>query len=367
MAVNSCTAALHLAVEALGLKAGQAVLVPAMTFAATAEVVRYQGADPDAGRLRPRDPEHGTARRGPQDGGTRPRKTPGAIAEAGRAVGVIPVHVGGWMMDTDRVAALARGRGLWVVEDAAHAFPRGLAQGTRGAPWRRCGEETSAVSCFSFYANKTITTGEGGMAVTDDEALAGECGRCRFTGCRTTPGSGTRAGGAGTIASSPRLQVQHDRRGRRDRHSSIGQGRGRCVASGKPSHDVSRGVVRRREIELPPERRIASTPGTSSRSGCGSSVWRIDRNAFIDAPRMPGSAVRCTGGRCTCIPITKKTFGWKPEHLPTATAVWERLISLPLFPGMREGEIEHVISAVRRLCERHASPSSKVAVRGAKA
>src|SRR5712692_2463181 len=136
IALNSCTAALHLAVEALGLRSGQAVLVPTMTFAATAEIVRYQGAVPDL-----------------------------------ELVGIIPVHVGGLMLDMGAVQVFASQNKLWVVEDAAHAFPADWRRAP-DEPWQRCGEGTATVTCFSFYANKTITTGEGGMAVTGDKALA---------------------------------------------------------------------------------------------------------------------------------------------------------------------------------------------------
>ena len=76
------------------------------------------------------------------------------------------------MADVQAVAEFARRHGLWVVEDAAHAFPAAFRSASE-QPWQRCGENTAAVSCFSFYANKTITTGEGGMAVSDDESLAG--------------------------------------------------------------------------------------------------------------------------------------------------------------------------------------------------
>src|SRR5262249_37600790 len=171
VAVNSGPAALHLAVEALGLKAGDAVLVPSMPFAATAEVVRYLGAipilvdcDPETLLLDLADAEKKLV-------DLRAGRLPAAIPRTARVVGVIPVHVGGLLLDPSLTRAWARRRGLWVVEDAAHAFPSAWRLAPN-APWQFCGAGTSDVACFSFYANKTITTGEGGMAVTEDSALA---------------------------------------------------------------------------------------------------------------------------------------------------------------------------------------------------
>jgi perosamine synthetase len=171
VAVNSCTAALHLAVEALGLRAGQGVLVPTMTFAATAEIVRYQGAVPVLV-----DCERDTLNMDLDDAA---RKL--AALRAGRpvaglpsgieVVGILPVHVGGLMMSVDGVKAFAARHGLWVVEDAAHAFPAAWRRSPT-EPWQQCGQQTSAISCFSFYANKIVTTGEGGMCVTDSPELA---------------------------------------------------------------------------------------------------------------------------------------------------------------------------------------------------
>src|SRR5688500_5966598 len=169
--VNSCTAALHLAVEALGLKAGQAVLVPTMTFAATAEIVRYLGAvpilvdcDPVSGNM---DLADATKKMDQLERKQLLADIPGAAD----VVGMIPVHVGGFMMDVGATNRCAAQRGLWIVEDAAHAFPAAWRR-TEADGWTRCGEGTASVTCFSFYANKTITTGEGGMAVTNDPELA---------------------------------------------------------------------------------------------------------------------------------------------------------------------------------------------------
>src|SRR5262245_26715212 len=155
VALNSCTAALHLAVEALGLKAGEAVLVPTMTFAATAEVVRYQGAVPvlvDCDEATGNLDLHDAARK---LDALRAGRLPDAVPTNAKVAGIMPVHVGGLMMDVEAVADFARRNGLWVVEDAAHAFPAAWRSGPE-RPWQRCGEGTAAVTCYSFYANKTI-------------------------------------------------------------------------------------------------------------------------------------------------------------------------------------------------------------------
>jgi perosamine synthetase len=182
VAVNSGTAALHLAVEALGLKPGQRVLVPTMTFAATAEVVRYQGATPilvdcdpltlnidleDAGRRA--QAAKGKGRRA--KGSAQKTEVRGQRPEANAIVGIMPVHVGGNLMDLDQLERFANTRGLWVVEDAAHAFPVGWRPNAK-EPWRQRSNGSKSVTCYSFYANKTITTGEGGMAVTSNAELA---------------------------------------------------------------------------------------------------------------------------------------------------------------------------------------------------
>src|SRR6266853_389129 len=112
IAVNSCTAALHLALEAIGLKAGQGVIVPTMTFAATAEVVRYFGARPLLVDCRPEDLNLDVA--------DAERKIQSALAEGIHVAAIIPVHYGGQIGDVQGVQTLARKYQLKVIEDAAH-------------------------------------------------------------------------------------------------------------------------------------------------------------------------------------------------------------------------------------------------------
>ncbi|MBN1320289.1 MAG: DegT/DnrJ/EryC1/StrS family aminotransferase [Thermoleophilia bacterium] len=158
--VNSCTAALHLALEAVGIGPDDEVITSPYTFASTAEVVRYFAARPrfvdiQADTLNI-DPDAVAAAIGP------------------RTRAIIPVHVGGHPAELDALDKLASDHGLALIEDAAHSLPaayRGVATGARrpslvGSP---------QLVCFSFYATKPMTTGEGGMICTDDEALAERC------------------------------------------------------------------------------------------------------------------------------------------------------------------------------------------------
>src|SRR5262245_59580605 len=151
IAVNSATAGLHLALEALGIGPGDEVITTTHTFTATAEVVRYLGAD-----VRLVDIDAATLN-------IDPHAVEAAINDKTRAI--VPVHYGGLAADMPALLAVARRHGLRVVEDAAHALPS-----TCGG--RLVGTLDSDATVFSFYANKTITTGEGGMIVTRDAALA---------------------------------------------------------------------------------------------------------------------------------------------------------------------------------------------------
>jgi perosamine synthetase len=350
VAVNSCTAALHLAVEALGLKAGDAVLVPTMTFAATAEIVRYLGAYPV---LVDCDPvtlnlDFADARR--KLDALRTGKLRAQIPAGARAVGILPVHVAGLMLDVARLAAFAKENGLWVVEDAAHAFPASW-RPTPGAAWQRCGENTSAVSCFSFYANKTITTGEGGMATTSDPALADRMRLMSLHGLSKDAWdrySGGRAWDYRIVAPGYKYNLT-------DVAAAIGIHQLRRAEAMR----LEREAIAQRffdafedveEIELPPhgENRVHS--------------WHLfpirlrldrlssDRNEFIDALKDAGIGCSVHWRPLHLHPYYEETFGWRPEDLPVASEVWERLVSLPIFPGMREGEIARVIDTVKTLC-----------------
>ncbi len=160
VAVNSCTSALHLALRVIGLERGDEVIVPAITFVATAEVVWYFGAKPVLADV---DPHTHLI-----DVSDLERK----ISSKTRAI--IPVHFGGQPADMDEIIELARGTTIEVIEDAAHAMPswyRGKMVGT-----------LSDMTCFSFYATKTLSTGEGGMITTSREERADKLRSLRLHG-----------------------------------------------------------------------------------------------------------------------------------------------------------------------------------------
>jgi dTDP-4-amino-4,6-dideoxygalactose transaminase len=348
VAVNSCTAALHLAVEALGLEPNDAVLVPAMTFAATAEVVRYQGAIPI---LVDCDPVTGN-----MDLGDAERKLAlvetnhfSRIAADLKPVGIIPVHVGGLMMDVQLVQEFASRHRLWVVEDAAHAFPAAWRTGI-DKPWRRCGESSGAVTCFSFYANKTITSGEGGMAVTNLEGIANRMRMMSLHGL--TNDAWARYYGkswdykivapgfkynltdiAAAIGASQLARAESMRRKRE------------AVAS--RYFEELDDVV---EIQLPhrDENRVHSWHLFPIRLNL--ERLSVNRNSFMEELKQAGVACSVHWRPLHLHPYYQEAFHWKPEDCPAATTLWERLVSLPIFPGMLDREVQHVIRTVRRTC-----------------
>lgn len=350
VAVNSCTAALHLAVEAVGLRAGQAVLVPTMTFAATAEILLYKNAlpilvdcDPETGNMDLLD-----ARRKIND--ARAGKLPFAVGKNLEIVGIIPVHVGGFMMNVDELKSFAEEFGLWIVEDAAHAFPAAWRRDSV-SPWQYCGDDTAKITCYSFYANKTITTGEGGMAVTNNEFLAEKI----------------------------RLMSLHGlSRDAWKRYSENGNWDYRIVAPGYKYnltdiaaaigiHQLARAEEMRRqreqialfylksmaeleELELPPvdENRLHSWHLFPVR--LVQKVLSIKRNDFIEELKKRNVGCSVHWRPLHLHPFYSSQYGWQAKHLPNATQLWSRIVSLPIFSAMTIGEMEHVTNVVKDIC-----------------
>lgn len=363
VALNSCTAALHLAVEALGLKAGQGVLVPTMTFAATAEVVRYQGAipilvdcDPVTLNMDLDDAARKIQKHQPANSGH------GQDGEPSRVVGIMPVHVGGLMMDLDRLQAFARKHKLWIVEDAAHAFPAAWRSGVK-QPWRHRSNGSSTVTCYSFYANKTITTGEGGMAVTSNAKLAQRMRMMSLHGLSHDAWGRYSANGSWDY----KIVAPGYKYNLTDIAAALGIHQlGRAEAMRSEREAIARryteALAEVEQIELPHNGNNNSDGGGADRLHS----WHlfairlklkrlaIKRDEFINELKRAGVGCSVHWRPLHLHPYYQKTMGFKAKDFPSATATWKRVISLPIFPGMRDDEIEQVISTVKRICKRHA-------------
>ncbi|MGD9629045.1 MAG: DegT/DnrJ/EryC1/StrS family aminotransferase [Pyrinomonadaceae bacterium] len=352
IALNSCTAALHLAAEAIGLRENQGVLVPSMTFAATAEIVLYKGAipilvdcDPVTGNIDLQDAEDKIRRL--RDGSLDPLVPPDT-----EVVGIIPVHVGGYMLDIGKVKEFATRHGLWVIEDAAHAFPAAWRPDPK-SQFQYCGENTADVTCFSFYANKTITTGEGGMAVTNDLKLADRIRLLSLHGL--SHDAWGRYSGKGSwdykiVAPGYKYNLT-------DIAASIGRGqlsraeemRSRREAIARFYIDSLAGV---REFELPPisEDRIHSWHLFPIRLRLRSLT--IDRDRFMEELKDNGVGCSVHWRPLHLHPLYRR-FGWKQSDLPVASSMWKQLVSLPLYSSMTAKESSHVVETVKRICAEH--------------
>lgn len=346
VAANSCTAALHLAIEALGLQRGQGVLVPTMTFASTAEVVCYQSAvpilvdcDPVTGNMDLEDAE---------------RKL-GDYSRRLQVVGIIPVHVGGLMLDIERVQRFARAHDLWIVEDAAHAFPAAY-RADDDAPWQRCGQGTADVTCYSFYANKTITTGEGGMAVTADQRLADRMRQMSLHGLTHDAWKRYRGGASWDY----RIAAPGFKYNMTDVAAALGihqlrQAEAFRVARERIAAFYTQNFSELPQLDLPPSdpHRIHAWHLYPVRLRLD--ALTIDRNQFIDALREAGIGCSVHWRPLHLHPYYAESMGWTAADCPVATQVWPTLVTLPLFPGMTSEEQTRVVEVVSELCRHHAA------------
>ena len=329
IAVNSATAGLHLALEALGIGPGDEVITTTHTFTATAEVVRYLGADVVLVDIDPATLN------------IDPARVEAAITPRTKAI--IPVHYAGLAADMDAILTLARRHGLKVVEDAAHALPT-----TCGGAL--VGTLASDATVFSFYANKTITTGEGGMVVTRDPELAKRVKVMRLHGISRdafdrftakTPSWHYEIVAPGykynltDIAAALGIHQLQRARGFQQRRATIAQ-RYRAAFADLP-------------VQLPPE------PGPGQLHAWHLYVLRLGddaplaRDAFIERLFELGIGVSVHYIPLHLHPYWRERYGLDAAQFPHSQHAYERMLSLPLYTKMSEADIERVIAAVRQL------------------
>ena len=327
VAVNSATAGLHLALEALGIGPGDEVITTTHTFTATAEVVRYLGADV---KLVDIDPATLNI-------------DPAAVEEAvtARTKAIVPVHYAGLAADMQTLLELAADCDLKVVEDAAHALPT-----TCGG--QLVGTLDSDATVFSFYANKTITTGEGGMLVTRDAALAARARTMRLHGMNrdafdrftakvpswyyevVAPGFKYNLTDIAAALGLHQLKKAHAFQQRR--------------AAIAAAYDAAFADL---PLVLPPQ------PAAGDRHAWHLYVLRladdagIGRDRFIE--RLFEAGIGCSVHYIPLHlhPYWRDRYALQPAMFPHSQHAYERMLSLPIYTRMNDGDVMRVAQAVR--------------------
>jgi dTDP-4-amino-4,6-dideoxygalactose transaminase len=343
VALNSCTAALHLALEAIGLKAGQRVVVPTMTFAATAEVVRYFNAVPLFADCRPEDLNLDVADAAEQ--------VARAQCDGHEVAAIIPVHYGGQIGDIAGVHALAAGHGLQVIEDAAHCCPAYYREDEE-APWQSVGTG-AAVACFSFYANKAITTGEGGMACTDSDELADRMRIMSLHGISRDAWKRYTAEGSWyyeIVAAGYKYNLT-------DIAAAIGLHQ---LRKANAMH-LRRAELAQRYSELLGDMDEVILPRTLPHRIHSWHLFVVrlklaghdlDRAGVIEELKRAGIGASVHWMPLHMHPYYRDTLGCKPADCPRAASIYPQLLSLPLYPDMTAEEVEYVCRSLRNILAR---------------
>jgi len=347
IAVNSCTAGLHIALAALGIGPGDEVIVPTLTFCSTANVVVHLGARPvlvDVG----------------EDFNVTPEAIERAITSRTRAI--IPVHYGGQPCDLDAIYSVAACYNLPVVEDAAHAVGaayHGHKIGSDSLRPATCDLRPGAcdlrvVTCFSFYATKNMTTGEGGMITTADDELADRMrllslhGMSRDAWKRYTstgswyyevllPGYKYNMTDIQAALGIHQLRKLDDFIAIRQRYARM----------------YDEGFADMPEVERP----IIHSDRTHTYHlyviRLNLERLTIDRAQFIEELKALNIGTSVHFIPVHLHPYYRDTFGYRPGDCPVAERLYERIISLPLFPRMTEDDVRDVIHAVKDVISRH--------------
>lgn len=326
--VTSCTAAMHLALVALGVGPGDEVITSPITFPATANVIVHVGATPVFVDVEPAtlnlDVDQLEAQITP------------------RTKAIIPVHFAGHACRMDALAALARKHGLAVVEDCAHAIETTW-QGRHAGTWGNAG-------AFSFYATKSITTGEGGMLVTEDEDLAERIGVLRLHGISRD--AWKRYGQEGfrhyeTLSAGFKYNMY-------DLQAALGLAQ-------FPKLEAF--WARRRDIVQAYDAALASIPQIRRLEVVGpvrhghhlyvvlvrTEELSRSRDEILNAIQKENVGLGVHFRAVHLQPFYRERYGFRPGQLPAAEYASERIISLPLYPAMDDRDVQDTIAAVSKV------------------
>ncbi len=331
LAVNSCTAGLHLALEAIGIQPGDKIITTPYTFTATAEVIRYLGAEPLFVDIDPNTFNIDV------------QQIAKALETNDGIKAILPVHFAGQASDMDAILALAKQYSLKIVEDAAHALPtyyKGRAVGTLGD-----------ITVYSFYVTKTLATGEGGMIVTANSDYAEHMQALRLHGISkdifNRSASNVPAWHYDIIAPGFKYNMN-------DIAAALGIQQLRKINSF---------LQRRTEIAEQYNQAFADLPMHIPYQHPDSThAWHlyviqlkleellhIDRNTFIEQMKEAG-----IGTSVHFIPLHLHTYwreryNFKPTDFPIALDAYQRAVSLPIYPSMTDVNVQRVITQVKSI------------------
>ena len=327
VATNSCTAALHLALLACGVGPGDEVIVPTLTFCATANVVVHVGARPVLVDVA-RDSQCLTA-----------AAVAAAITPRTRAI--LPVHFAGWPAPLAELRALADRRGLALVQDAAHCVEGRL----DGLPPSRFGD----VTCYSFYVTKNVVTGEGGMAVTDDAALAERMRVLRLHGMDADAWKRfTQAGYRHYECVEPGFKYNMT-----DMQAAMGVHQLARVEENLQARERQWQRYHAELADLPLE--LPTEPPRAIRHARHLYTVLVGQNGGVSRDELIQGLHRAGIGSGVHYrpvhvhPFYRERFGYAPDAYPTGHDIGQRTLSIPLGPALTEDEQTRVIVALREL------------------
>jgi perosamine synthetase len=316
LAVSHGTAALHLALTALDIGAGDEVIVPDLTYVATANVVRYTGAQPVLVDV------------SPSSWNLDPEKTARAITRRTRAV--IAVHLFGNPADLGALRTLTRRHGIALIEDAAEAF---------GARWRdRAVGTIGDVGCFSFFGNKVVTTGEGGLVVTRSPALRAKLRHLRDQ------------------AKSPRRPYFHDRLAFTYRISALQAAVGLAQLERLPEFLLRRAHIARWYIDELNQLEGWSRPLAAPPAEPITWLFSLRRHGWTAALRDRAlRRMRRLGidARPVFQPMSQLPM-YRARRPPVSSRIWSEAICLPTYVGLRRSDVRYIAAALKSVWGSHA-------------
>ncbi len=348
LALSSCTAALHVSLIALGIGPGDAVITTPMTFCSSIHTIEHVGARPILVDVEP------------DTLNIDPRRVEAAVTNSHRLKAILPVHLYGHPCDMDAISEIARKHSLAVIEDAAHALPakyKGRTIGallthdqkTQLADSRRLVAGPRSAVCFSFYATKNLTTGEGGMLTGDAELLSE---------ARTWSLHGMTHDAWNRYSMKGSWYYEVVCPGFKYNMSDIQAAIGLHQLRKLPAFHVRRREIvsrysaafsRFEEVQTPTERPEVEHAWHLYVLRLNLQTLAIDRGRFVEELKA-----RKIGTSVHFIPIHlhpyyREKYGFRPDDFPVAHQEYERLISLPLYPRMTDSDVDDVIGAVAEI------------------